>query len=390
MKILHLFNTYLPKTQTWAFNLLRFTPEVEVFIGAYRFLPNSWWDDRFTAVSGSLPKRIVGFKEKVAYRILNEEQRAKRRRRKQRQLIDKIWAPAITANEIDLVHVHFANVGWEFLELKRQTGIPYVVSFYGMDYEYIPYHKPAFINRYKELLKEADAIFCEGPHGKKILIDRYGAGPDKVKVVPLGVEVDKIPFYERLKQSGQLRLVQIASFVEKKGHEYSIRALANAQTTCPNIELTLVGKGPLLEDLKKLVTDLGIEEKVAFVPFIDYATLSVFLLDFDVFIHPSCYSAERDCEGGAPVVLLDAQATGLPVIATYHCDIPAEVVDGKTGLLVQEKDVPALTEAIAEFYAMDSVTYQGYARRARTHVKECFSVSENANRNLKLYQQIIR
>lgn len=389
MRVLHIFNTYLPRTQTWAFNLLRFTPDVEVFVGAYSFLPDSWWEDRFTKVRSKIIEKMEGVADKLAHRLLSKSQRESVRRRKVNRLIEKVWMPTLEEHQIDLVHVHFANIGWDCLELKRRTGIPYVVSFYGMDYEYIPHQEPAYIERYKELLREADGIICEGPHGKKILIERYGADPTKVKVAPLGVEVDKIPFYEREKKIGELKLVQIASYVEKKGHYYTISAFAEALKNCSEMELTLVGKGPLLEDMQELVVELGIVAKVRFVPFIDYALLSDFLREHHVFIHPSCYSADRDCEGGAPVVILDAQATGMPVIATTHCDIPAEVVDGLTGRLTEEKDVAALAGSIKAFYEMKEDRYRDFAVAAREHVVNEFSIIENTALNSAVYRGVL-
>lgn len=389
MRVLHIFNTYLPKTQTWAFNLLRFTPDVEVFVGAYSFLPDSWWEDRFTKVRSQVTEKVDGLVDKLAYRLLSKKQQEKVRRRKVNRLIEKVWMPALEKHQIDLVHVHFANIGWECLELKRRTGILYVVSFYGMDYEYIPYQEPAYIGRYQELLREADGIICEGPHGKKILTERYGADPAKVQVAPLGVEVNQIPFYERDKKPGELKLVQIASYVEKKGHYYTINAFAEALKTCPEMELTLVGKGPLLEDMQALVAKLSVEAKVRFVPFIDYALLYDFLREHHVFIHPSCYSTDRDCEGGAPIVMLDAQATGMPVIATTHCDIPAEVVDGLTGLLTEEKDVAALAGSIQVFYEMEQDRYREFAVAAREHVVDAFSISKNTALNSAAYREVL-
>ena len=65
---------------------------------------------------------------------------------------------------------------------------------------------------------------------------------------------------------------------------------------------------------------------------------------YHVFIQPSCYTATRDCEGGAPLVLLNAQATGMPVITTTHCDIPDEVIHNETGLLTAERDIEGLVD----------------------------------------------
>ena len=120
----------------------------------------------------------------------------------------------------------------------------------------------------------------------------------------------------------------------------------------------------------------------------DYASLYAFLGGFDVFIHPSCYAADRDCEGGAPVVLLDAQATGMPVIATTHCDIPEEVVHGETGLLSAEKDVARLAESIRFFYRLEEEDYQPWSLAARRHVETNYDAKKSGLQLKAVYQSL--
>ena len=120
-----------------------------------------------------------------------------------------------------------------------------------------------------------------------------------------------------------------------------------------------------------------------------YAELYEFLKDYHVFIHPSHYSDAKDCEGGAPVVLLDAQSTGLPVIATTHCDIPGSVVHNKSGLLTPERDVTSLSDSIVRFYHMGQEEYNTFAMAGRKHVEEEFDVKVSAKRLEKLYQCLV-
>jgi len=108
---------------------------------------------------------------------------------------------------------------------------------------------------------------------------------------------------------------------------------------------------------------------------------------FHVFIHPNQYGEKRDSEGGAPVVLMDAQATGMPVLSTFHCDIPIVVIHGVTGILVKEKDVNGLAEAIKKFYDMEESVYLEYCEQARKHIEEnCDSVGIRLK---KIYETII-
>ena len=169
--------------------------------------------------------------------------------------------------------------------------------------------------------------------------------------------------------------------------------METALLSCPDIELTLVGETPNLHfagRIKDYVKEKGLEQNIHFVEFIDPAQFHAYLSNFDAFIHPSCYAADRDCEGGAPIVLLDAQATGLPVISTNHCDIPMEVIHKKTGWLSDEKDVADLAKGIEWFYQMEQSEYEVISNEARRHVLENFSIQESGHTLAKHYQKLLK
>ena len=88
------------------------------------------------------------------------------------------------------------------------------------------------------------------------------------------------------------------------------------------------------------------------------------------------------------MVLLDAQSTGMPVIATKHCDIPDEVADGKTGILANEKDIRHLSQAIARFYRMGSDEYRAFAMAARAHVESHYNIKTNARIMRETYDDL--
>jgi colanic acid/amylovoran biosynthesis glycosyltransferase len=88
------------------------------------------------------------------------------------------------------------------------------------------------------------------------------------------------------------------------------------------------------------------------------------------------------------VVLLDAQATGMPVIATRHCDIPSEVIEGSTGLLVDERDVHGLADAIRRFCSMDQAEYDTFARHASAHVCEQFDARTCSAALAEVYHEL--
>ena len=266
-----------------------------------------------------------------------------------------------------------------------------MASFYGFDYEQLPTQKPKYKQLYQDLFQQAAVIVCEGKHGASIL-ENMGCPKEKLVVIHLGVEPAKVPVLKRVKKQQQLRLLQAATFTEKKGYIYTLRAFLEALKICPNMELTLVGEPhikEIVDEVKAFITTNNLTEKVTILDFVEYDQFYPFLQSFDVFIHPSCYAKSRDCEGGAPIVLLDVQATGMPVISTTHCDIPGEVLHENTGLLSPEKEVKVIAKHIQRFYEMDDFAYQNFARNARQHVENQFDVQKSGQQLADLYHTVL-
>ncbi len=387
LRILHLFDRYLNSTMNWAYRLIRNTPDVQVFIGAGVIFDNAFRDPAFQYIlpyyQSHLPPDewhipgALGFRARADRFVFN---------RYQRQLIR-----AIKRSDIQLLHAHFAQVGCYALPVAAEAGVPLVVSFYGMDYESIPYRKPRYRERYRDLFREAAALVCEGPHGAAALAE-MGCPPEKIQVVPLGLALDAIQPLDRNKPAGQLRLLQAATFTEKKGHRYTIQALAAALSECPGIHLTLAGEKAdphVVRDVLRLIDEWGLQSRVEILDFVPFDRFYAWLGDFDICIHPSCYAANRDCEGGAPVVLLDVQATGMPVISTTHCDIPFEVIHEQTGLLCAERDVEALSRAIIRFCRMGPEEYRAFSMRARNHMLQHFDIRQSGRQIGSLYRTFV-
>jgi colanic acid/amylovoran biosynthesis glycosyltransferase len=380
--VLQAFHQYLDYTENWAYKLIKNIPNTKNIIISKEFLKFNFYTPEFEYIEFPV-KRIDIENKTFPIKVFN------RLVLYLLKLYPKYVKYLLNGKKIDILHSHFAYTGYEYLSLAKSMKLKHVVSFYGLDYEYLPYNWKEWNKRYLKLFKEADLFICEGKHGAKILKEK-GCPSGKIVINRLGVEVENIPFYKRNKEKNSLKLVQIASFREKKGHIYTVQAFHKALQNCPNMHLTFVGKGPLREKVEGLVKKLHIENKVKFIDVIDYTELYTFLKNFDVFIHPSCYSDDRDCEGGAPIVLLDAQATGMPVISTNHCDIPEEVLHGKTGLLSKEKDIENLAKSIEIFYKMDKDMYMIFSENARKHVERMYDIRKNAENLYLLYRDLVK
>lgn len=386
VRVLHLFHRYLPETQNWDFSILVELPDTDVVVGAASFLRNNFYDDHFEYIEFPLKEmdlRIRGRGVQTFNRFV---------RNVQHWLY--AWYLARYSGHVDLVHSHFGHVGWQYLKLPLRLGAPHVVSFYGGDYEMLPRVQPIWRKRYKHLFAVGDLFLCEGTHGTRLLA-KQGCPPEKIRVSRLGVRSAQINPVKRQKNRQELRLVQVAAMTEKKGHRYALEAFLRTLRDCPNMTLTFVGKdkageaGGIESHLREGVKRAGAEHRIRFVPRIAFCRLHEYLSDFHVFIHPSIYAANHDSEGGAPIVLLDAQATGMPVIATTHCDIPDEVVDGETGLLAPERDIDTLAAHIRRFYEMDQAEYDGFSAAARRHVETNYDIRQNAAGLRRIYEEVL-
>ena len=383
IRVLHLFHEYLRLTENWAFRLISHLPDCELFIGSRYFLKNNFYSPHVHYVEFPLvPVRgpqlfrwmkLLNLLTSFAQNLFYGEYIAR------------------TCRAIDVMHSHFSFVGWQYRRLAARLKVPHIVSFYGVDYEHFPHVNPVWKARYERLFRKADLFLCEGSHGAETL-RTMGCPKEKVRVARLGVDVELIPFFRRAKRRGELRLLQVATFLEKKGYPYTVDAFLRVSKDCPHMTLTLVGADGdgTKKRIQEALKEVSAADRISFIDRIDFSKLHRFMQDYQVLIQPSCYSSQRDCEGGAPVVLLDAQATGMPVIATRHCDIPEEVLHGESGLLSPERDAEALTSSIKTFYEMGQAEYDRYSDNARHHVQANYAIQRNAAALRQIYEQVRR
>lgn len=395
LKVLHSFASYTPLPQNWAYRLLESIPQGDIYIHAKRYLKENFYNYRWTYFDDQYPQfldiRSRVFQGLGKYSIANLA--LKYATPWVKSLSEKDLVRFVIKNEIQLVHSHFAPHGWKMNWLSKRTGVPHVISFYGFDYEKLPNTTPEYKERYMELFSSSEAIICEGQHGANT-INQMGCPADRIHVVPLGLKKINLP-EPRTKKEKSLNLVQVANITEKKGHIYAVEAFGKALRECPNMRLTLVGglkdkhEGWIMDRIHELIEKYAMAAKVNFIERVNFHQLHIFLQSFDIFIHPSCYAENMDCEGGAPVVLLDAQAVGLPVIATNHCDIPNIIDEHRTGLLANEKDVEGLENAIRDFYLMSSDEYLLFSQRSIEHVKDNFKMEDSGKKLKTIYEKVI-
>lgn len=384
MNILHLFELHLPHTMNWAARLMQATPDVRQWVAAPWILDNEYHhpEIRFfirplQQKTGWIPKTEQEFSG-LSQSLIYLEKRL--------PLYQNWLLKQIQQHPPDLLHAHFGPTGCQYRSLAKRLKIPLVCSFYGYDLARVPFEKPQYQQHYRALFEQAAAILTTGDQTQAIL-EQQGCPKEKIHPIPLGIFPSEFPFLQRQKQAAQLRLVQVATITEKKGHMDALKALAMVLPDCPNIQFTIAGERQdrqLFAEIQQFIQDHGLGQNVQLEDFVPHAALPAFFRNFDLFVHPSRSALNRDCEG-APVVILEAMASGLPVLSCQHADIPNQVIHERTGLLAPERDPACLANYLQRFYHLSAEAYEQMSQAGRLHVEQKFDLNQIGPRLSALY-----
>jgi colanic acid/amylovoran biosynthesis glycosyltransferase len=293
-----------------------------------------------------------------------------------------------------LMHSHFGYCGVEFLDMKRKLDLPMVTSFYGSDMSLLP-RDPQWKKKYEVLFGEGERFLVEGPDMKEGLLE-LGCPEKRIVAQHLGVDLQQFPMVPRtIRPDGIVRILVAGTFREKKGIPYALEAFARVKQKHKNMHLTLIGdasvdardkveKTKILEVLRKY----DLYESVTCLGFQPHNVFREQLIRHDIFLSPSVEASDGDSEGGSPVSITEAQATGMPVLATFHADIPEVVLDGETGLLSPERDIEALT-ANLEFLVTHPEKWEEMGRQSRSHIEKEYDVKIQAKKLQEIYSSIL-
>jgi colanic acid/amylovoran biosynthesis glycosyltransferase len=254
-----------------------------------------------------------------------------------RKCVDSVLARVDPA----VMHAHFGPTGCEMIAATRARGVPLVTSLYGVDAAVLPY-LPQWRDRYARLFAEGDLFLAEGPEMRRKVI-AAGAPADRTVIQPIALKLDKYPRWAPDRET--LTVLFAGRFVQKKGLLDAIAAFGRARTIVP-ARMVIVGSGPDETNARALVSDLRLTDVVDFVGMQPHGDVIERLRRAAVVIHPSVTAADGDSEGGAPTLLLEAQAIGTPIVTTRHADIPHVVPAGPGVFLCDEHDVAALAAGL--------------------------------------------
>jgi colanic acid/amylovoran biosynthesis glycosyltransferase len=257
----------------------------------------------------------------------------------------KLAAELFKREKVSLLHAHFGTWGAYAIPLKKSLRIPMIVTFYGQDVSLLP-KRNIWRNRYSRLFEKADLFLAEGPQMMKELL-KLGALPEKIAIQRIGIPLDKIRFRPQKQISSRPKALWAGRMIEKKGLLDALKAFDILKKNGITLELRVIGDGPE----RPLAENFAREKDMENVHFLGFLPYEEYLEEFekaDFFLVPSRTSKRGETEGGAPTTLLEAEARGLPVIATRHADIPF-VLPQKYPYLANEADPENLAATITRF-----------------------------------------
>ena len=377
LEVVHSFQVWLPLTMTWAYNQVRYAPGVAATVLADELQsPDAFpWDpvlvlsptDRLVAAAGH---------------------------RLGRPQPPRSLLRALRSGSPDIVHSHFGYRGWQDLPLASRLDARHVVTFYGHDVQKFPRTWPAWRRRYERLFATADLFLCEGPHMAATLVGE-GAPAERVRVQRLGVDLDRLSYTPRVApDDGRVRVLIAGAFREKKGIPDALEAVARVRAAGVDVTVTLIGDAGTAEDERRerrrilaTIARNDLEGAVRLLGFQPYDRLLAEAATHHLCLSPSRHAADLDSEGGAPVVLIELAALGMPIVSTRHCDIPEVVDDGVTGLLADEGDVDGIAARLGEL-AGEPERWAVMGLAARRRVEERFDVHVCARRLVERYDEL--
>ena len=239
--------------------------------------------------------------------------------------------------------------------------------------------------RLRELLEVVPLVLARSESLAARLME-LGCDAKKLRINRTGVPMEGFPYLARsVPPDGAWRMIQASRFIEKKDWTQRCALSPTSRARYPKAQLVMAGEGPLEARVKECPTPRHRSRRL-FYRFSQSAGTRGAYRSAHLFLHPSQTTEAGDQEG-VPNSMLEAMASGLPVVATQHGGIPEAVQSGREGLLVPERDHCAwpLLLAIADSPTM----YQSFSQNAAESVREKFEQTRSIAKLETFYRELI-
>ncbi|MCM8758585.1 MAG: glycosyltransferase [Candidatus Omnitrophica bacterium] len=219
--------------------------------------------------------------------------------------------------------------------------------------------------------------------GKKALVENAGIKPNKILVIPNGIDLEikrkKLANDKQIQKHKGITVGAVGNLREAKGFDILIKAANIVSNKRNDIRFVILGKGPLEKNLTSLIEKLGLSETVLLYGFVE--NVYNYMANFDIVVISSRWE-------GFPVVALEAMACGKPVVATKVGDLPEIIEHGVNGLIVEPERPEELADAILTI-ASDEKMRELMGKNSIEIVKK-FSLEDMVEKYCKIYEMILK
>lgn len=281
------------------------------------------------------------------------------------------WRDWVVKEEVGLLHVHDGRLAPSLLPLAREFELPLVTTFLGRDIT-ADLDDEEYLSGLRQLFREG-ARFTVMSRDMARQVERLGCPAEKVRVIHHGILLSRFPFAARFApKEGPMVILTAGRLVPKKGPDDLARAFVRLCDAQANVELRVIGDGPMKEEMEAILAEAEVLDRVRFLGLLEPDAVAMEMAQGHLFCLPSRVGPDGDSEG-IPNTLKEAMASGLPVVSTIHAGIPELVEDGVSGYLVPERDVVALADCLEQLIRTPGC-WEAMGRAGRAKIESEFSL----------------
>ncbi len=294
--------------------------------------------------------------------------------------------PFVGRGSYDVIHCHYGVNGLRGLFL-RETGVAHgrmATTFYGHD---VNGFSPSEGRRVYARLFASGELFVAFSSFLAGKLTALGCPPERIIRIPLGLDVRRFAFREVRPQPGKpIRLITVGRLSAEKGIAYAIAAMVEILREHPNVVYEIVGDGPLRAELEQQIVTLGLGDHVHLLGWKTQEELRGLYANAHIFVLPSVRTAIHEETQG--LVLQEAQAMGLPIVASRIGGIPEGILDSVSGFLVPERDSAALAERLS-YLITHAEQWPAMGRAGRSFVEKHFDIENLNDQLVAAYERLL-
>jgi len=324
-------------------------------------------------IAGRWPRDLVEQHERKYGPGVKAEQRARNA---------LYFADFFARNQVDHVHVHFANrAAHTALFLKEISGIPFSVTAHGQDFM----KDLGSDDLLREICAAAEFVAAETDYSRELICQRCPDSAAKIHRVYNGIDLEHFPTPAQGTTNPVPRIISVGRLVPFKGFEYLVDACAELARRGFDFVCHIVGDGPLRDRLGAKIDMLNLSSRINLLGSLSQRAVLEKIQAADIFALASVIDAQGASDV-FPTVILEAMSSARPVVSTRLAGIPELVVDGETGVLVSPGDTAALTCALEQLLRDPELRLR-FGRAGRARIEQHFRIEDTVAPLLKLFER---